>query len=75
MSNYDVRMTMLLDLEKRVTKLEQKQKEIDDKELEWALSQLRYIEKTADESKAFAIIEKALGKKKTKLRAKTVRRC
>ena len=64
----DVRMTMLLDLEKRVTKLEQKQKEIDDKELDWALSQLRYMEKTSDESKAFAIIEKRLGTKKTMLR-------
>lgn len=68
-----VSMEQFIQLVNRVKKLEQKQKEIDDKELDWALSQLRYMEKTSDESKAFAIIEKRLGIKKTMLRAKSVR--
>ena len=60
-----------IQLKKRVDKLEQKQKEYEDKELDWALNQFRYKNKTSDESKALAIIEKRLGTKKT-IRAKSV---
>ena len=59
-------------LKNRVDKLEQKQKEYEDKELDWALNQFRYKDKTSDESKALAIIEKRLGTKKRTLRAKSV---
>ena len=48
----------------KVEKLEQKQKEIEDDELKWALNQFRYKQKTSDEMKAFTIIEKRLGKRK-----------
>ncbi len=67
-----VTMEDFLLLTHRVEKLEQKQKEKEDKELNWALNQFRYKEKTPDESKALVIIEKMLGIKKTSLRAKSV---
>ena len=51
-------------LKNRVDKLEQKQKEKEDEELDWALNQFRYKNKTSDESKALAIIEKRLGTKR-----------
>lgn len=59
-------------LKNRVDKLEQKQKEIEDEELDWALNQFRYKEKTSDEREALLIIEKRLGNKKTSLRAKSI---
>ena len=51
-------------LKNRVDKLEQKQKEKEDEELDWALNQFRYKNKTSDDSKALAIIEKRLGTKR-----------
>ena len=62
----------LFELEERVEKLEKNQVKKEDDELEWALNQFRYKKKTSDESEAFAIIEKKLGKRKTMLRAKSV---
>lgn len=67
-----VTIEQFIQLKNRVDKLEQKQKEIEDKELNWALNQFRYKDKTSDESKALLIIEKRLGTKKTSLRAKSV---
>ncbi len=67
-----VSMEQFIQLINRVEKLEQKQKEIADNELDWALNQFRYMSKTSDESKALAIIEKRLGTKKTTLRAKSI---
>ena len=60
----DVKMGMLLDLSKRVTKLENEINNAKREELDWALNQFRYIEKTSDQSKALMIIEKGLGFKK-----------
>lgn len=68
----DVKMQLILDLEHRVTKLEKEINHSKRKELEWALNQFRYSEKTSDQNKALAIIEKELGFKKTKLRSKSV---
>lgn len=65
-------MEEFIQLKNRIDKLEQKQKESEDKELDWALNQFRYKNKTSDESKALTIIEKRLGTKKTSLRAKSV---
>ena len=60
------------EIEQKQKEIEQKQKEKEDEELDWALNQFRYKEKTSDERKALAIIEKRLGTKKTSLRAKSV---
>ena len=63
MTDY-VEMKIILDLAKRVDKLEKEVYSAKREELDWALNQFRYIEKTSDQSKAFAIIEKELGFKK-----------
>ena len=68
----NVEMKMILDLSKRVTKLEKKIDNSKREELDWALNQFRYAEKTSDQSKALMIIEKELGFKKTRLRPKPV---
>lgn len=68
----NVTMEDFMQLQKRVYKLEQKQKESEDEELNWALNQFRYKDLTSDESKALTIIEKRLGTKKTSLRPKSV---
>ena len=60
------------ELEKRVEILENELHKKEDDELTWALSQFRYKIKDNDEMKALAIIEKALGKRKSMLRAKIV---
>lgn len=69
-------MTVTMDdfreLQRRVVKLEQKQQEYEDEELRWALAQFDYKTKTEDESKAWAIICKRLGVRKTTIRAKGV---
>lgn len=67
-----VTIEQFMQLQKRVYKLEQKQKEYEDKELNWALNQFRYKNLTSDESKALTIIEKRLGTKKASIRAKGV---
>lgn len=61
-----------LGLQHRVEELEQKQKEYENKELIWALAQFDYKSKTEDEKKAWAIICKRLGVRKTPIRAKGV---
>ena len=61
-----------LGLQHRVEELEQKQKEYENKELIWALTQFDYKSKTEDERKAWAIICKRLGVRKTTIRAKGV---
>lgn len=66
-----VSMDDFLKLQHRVEKLEQKQKKYEDEELRWALAQFDYKSKTADESKAWAIICKRLGRRTT-IRAKGV---
>lgn len=68
----DVKMKMILDLSKRVDKLEKENSNSKREELDWALNQFRYTEKTSDQSKALTIIEKELGFKKTSLRPKSV---
>ena len=68
----DVKMQLILDLRKRVDKLEKEVYNSKREELDWALNQFRYTEKTSDQSKALAIIEKELGFKKTSLRPKSV---
>lgn len=68
----DVEMKMILDLSKRLTKLEEEVYNSKREELDWALNQFRYTKKTSDQSKAFMIIEKELGFKKTSLRPKSV---
>lgn len=68
----NVEMKMILNLAKRVTKLEKEVYNAKREELDWALNQFRYTEKTSDQSKALAIIEKELGFKKTRLRPKSV---
>ena len=65
-------MDDFLELKNRVEKLEQKQKEHEDKELKWAVAQFDYKSKTEDERKAWAIILKRLGLRKTTIRAKGV---
>ena len=55
-------LQMILDLQKRVSKLEEEIKNSKKEKIEWALSQFRYIEKTPNQSEAFAIIEEALQK-------------
>lgn len=67
-----VSMEQYLKLLHRVEKLEEQQQEYEDKELDWAMAQFHYSPKTSDERKAWAIICKRLGKKKTSLRAKPV---
>lgn len=52
------------ELQRRVKRLEKKQKKYADEELRWALAQFDYKSKTADESKAWAIICKRLGVKR-----------
>ena len=56
----DVKMKMILDLSKRLTKLEKEVYNAKREELDWALNQFRYAKKTSDQSKAFTIIEKEL---------------
>lgn len=65
-------MDDFLKLQNRVEKLEQKQQEYEDEELRWALAQFDYKSKTEDERKAWAIICKKLGARKTTIRAKGV---
>lgn len=65
-------MDDFLKLQQRVEDLEQKQQEYEDKELRWALAQFDYKSKTEDERKAWAIICKRLGVRKTTIRAKGV---
>lgn len=65
-------MDDFLKLQQRVEELEQKQQEHEDKELRWALAQFDYKSKTEDERKAWAIICKRLGVRKTTIRAKGV---
>lgn len=55
-------------LDERIKKLEKKAQEKEDEELDWALNQFRYKEKTKDERKALNIIERRLGLRKTPLR-------
>ena len=50
-------------LDKRVTRLEQKEQNKEKDKLEWALNQFRYKKKTEDERKAFCIIESTLNTK------------
>ena len=61
-----------LRLQQRVEELEKKQQEEEDRELRWALAQFDYKSKTEDERKAWAIICKRLGVRKTTIRAKGV---
>lgn len=65
-------MDDFLKLQNRVEKLEQKQREYEDEELRWAMAQFDYKSKTEDERKAWAIICKKLGARKTTIRAKDV---
>ena len=65
-------MDDFLKLQQRVEELEKRQQEDEDKELRWALTQFDYKSKTEDESKAWAIICKRLGIRKTTIRAKGV---
>ena len=55
-------------LDERIKKLEKKTQEKEDEELDWALNQFRYKEKTKDERIALNIIERRLGLRKTPLR-------
>lgn len=61
-----------LKLQQRVEELEKKQQEDEDRELRWALAQFDYKSKTEDERKAWAIICKRLGVRKTTIKAKGV---
>ena len=70
--NGDDKMKMILDLSKRVDKLEKEICNSKRKELDWALDQFRYIKKTSDQRKALTIIEKELGFKKSSLTSKSV---
>lgn len=65
-------MDDFLKLQQRVEKLEKRQQEDEDRELRWALAQFDYKSKTEDERKAWAIIRKRLGVRKTTIRAKGV---
>lgn len=65
-------MDDFLKLQQRVEELEKKQQEDEDSELRWALAQFDYKSKTEDERKAWAIICKRLGVRKTTIRAKGV---
>lgn len=56
----DVKMKMILDLSKRVDKIEKEISNSKREELDWALNQFRYSKKTSDQSKALMIIEKEL---------------
>lgn len=68
----EIPMDDFLKLQQRVEKLEQKHQEYEDAELSWALTQFNYKSKTEDERKAWAIICKRLGARKTTIRAKGV---
>lgn len=59
----DVKMGMLLDLSKRVSKLEKEICNSKREELDWALNQFRYMGKTSDQRKALMIIERELYQK------------
>ena len=61
-----------LKLQQRVEELEKRQQEDEDRELRWALAQFDHKSKTEDERKAWAIICKRLGIRKTTIRAKGV---
>ena len=61
-----------LKLQQRVEELEKRQQEDEDRELRWALAQFDYKSKTEDERKAWAIICKRLGIRKTTIRAKGI---
>lgn len=65
-------MDDFLKLQQRVEELEKRQQEDEDRELRWALAQFDYKSKTEDERKAWAIICKRLGIRKTTIRAKGV---
>ena len=58
----DVKMKMILDLSKRVAKLEKEISNSKREELDWALNQFRYMGKTSDQRKALMIIEKEFKK-------------
>ena len=60
------------ELETRIKKLECELYKQKEDEIDWALAQFRYTVKDNDQMKALAIIEKALGKRKSMLRAKLV---
>ena len=52
-----ISMEDFLSLKNRVEKLEQKEQQKADEELDWALNQFRYMNKTSDESKALSYAE------------------
>ena len=47
-------------LNNRVAKLEEKEKQREQQDIEWALCQFRYSNLTEEQREAFAIIEQAL---------------
>ena len=49
-------------LNNRVAKLEKKEKQREQQDIEWALCQFRYLNLTEKQREAFAIIEQALKK-------------
>lgn len=63
-------MDDFLKLQQRVEELEKRQQEDEDRELRWALAQFDYKSKTEDERKAWAIICKRLGVRKTTIKIK-----
>lgn len=58
----DVKMKMILDLSKRVDKIEKEINNSKREELDLALNQFRYMKKTSDQREALMIIEKELQK-------------
>ena len=58
------RVATELSVDKAMARMEKRQQEDEDRELRWALAQFDYKSKTADESKAWAIICKRLGVKR-----------
>lgn len=52
--------TTLRKLDERIKRLEQTEQKREKDNVEWALNQFRYKEKTEDERKAFCIIESIL---------------
>ena len=58
----DIKMKMILDLSKRVDKIEKEINNSKREELDLALNQFRYMRKTSDQREALMIIEKELQK-------------
>ena len=56
----DVKMKMILDLSKRVDKIEKEINNSKREELDLALNQFRYMKKTSDQRKALMVIENEL---------------